>query len=67
MGYKGMSSRPCKTGTRQLGTCQIRHRLKEQIRPLLKSAPVKFDTYILQIRHLGLANSAPDSCKKKFN
>ena len=31
------------------------------------SAPVKFDTYILQIRHLGLANSAPDSCKKNFN
>ena len=48
------------TGTRQLGTCQIRHRVKEQTRHLLNSAPVKFSTYILHIRHLGFANSAPD-------
>ena len=31
--------------TRQLGTCQIRHQLKEQNRHLLNSAPVKFGTY----------------------
>ena len=32
------------TGTRQLGTYQIRHRLKKQIRHLINSAPVKFGT-----------------------
>ena len=47
-------------GTRQLGTCQIRHRLIKQTRHLLNSAPVKFGTQFLQIRHLRFANSAPD-------
>ena len=37
-------------GSRQLGNCQIRHRLKEQTRHLLNSAPVKFGTYILPNR-----------------
>ena len=53
--YKGTTEglRDLYTGTRQLGACQIRHRLKKQTRHLLNSAPVKFG-------HLRFANSAPD-------